>query len=305
MRNLGTWILGAAAVVLALAPATAQTAQGGAKSKTGAPTSSGAPAPTVGDLDLPIDKPVYQPPAPAPGQTPPPFQPPVTPPNPNPSPDPDPTDPTDRPEPEDPRDEPPPTFYGEEIDSENDTIYYVIDASCSMGWDESSYTTLDGQRRTGPRMDRAKVELIRSITGLSENFKFNIIAYDCSTDQWRRRLVEANDSNKADAIGWVNGQQPRGATGTGPATALALEDRDNMSVVLLTDGEPNCGAGGGGGGRGGWDDWDTPDDHRRMIRRANRQGATINVFGIAASGAQRRFCQQVASDSGGSYFDVP
>ena len=42
-----------------------------------------------------------------------------------------------------------------------------------------------------------------------------------------------------------------------------------------------------------------------MIRSANRQGAVINVFGIAATGAQRRFCQQVAADSGGSYIDVP
>jgi len=47
------------------------------------------------------------------------------------------------------------------------------------------------------------------------------------------------------------------------------------------------------------------DGHRAMIRRNNTQGATINVFGISASGSYRAFCQAVASDSGGSYFDVP
>ena len=65
-----------------------------------------------------------------------------------------------------------------------------------------------------------------------------------------------------------------------------------MSVVLLTDGSPNCGASGMTG-------------HRSMIANANTQGATVNVFGIAATGRYRGFCQGVASDSGGSYFDVP
>ena len=45
--------------------------------------------------------------------------------------------------------------------------------------------------------------------------------------------------------------------------------------------------------------------HRSVIRGANSQGATINVFGIAASGSYRAFCQGVASDAGGAYFDVP
>jgi hypothetical protein len=42
-----------------------------------------------------------------------------------------------------------------------------------------------------------------------------------------------------------------------------------------------------------------------MIRDANTQGASVNVFGIAASGSYRAFCQGVASDNGGQYFDVP
>lgn len=193
---------------------------------------------------------------------------------------------------DDPRDTPPPTIYGEEIDSENDTIFYVLDISCSMGWDSQSYTTLDGSTRRGPRIDRAKAELARSISGLGDNFMFNVIAYDCGTRQWQRNMVEADAGNKSSAIGWIMGQSPTGATGTGPATALALANKDNMAVVLLTDGAPNCGASGASG-------------HRSMISSANTQGATINVFGIAASGSYRAFCQSVASDSGGSYFDVP
>jgi hypothetical protein len=236
----------------------------GTSGGTGAPSSSGA---TPDDLDLPIE----------PAK----LAVPITPPA-----------PPEEPPGEDPRDTPPPTIYGEEIDTENDTIFYVLDISCSMGWDTQSYTTVDGQNRRGPRIDRAKAELARSIMGLSDNFKFNIVAYDCGTRRWKGSMQDATDPNKSAAISWTMALQPTGATGTGPACALALGDKDNMTIVLLTDGAPNCGASGLSG-------------HRSMISSANTQGATVNVFGIAASGSYRAFCQGVAGDSGGSYYDVP
>lgn len=195
---------------------------------------------------------------------------------------------------EDPRDEPPPIIYGEEIDSESDTIIYVLDTSGSMDWDYQNYVNLDGQRVNGPRIDRAKTELVRSISALPKNFKFNVVAFSCWVQPWRWELQEANDANKQAASGWVLGLQPYGGTGTGPAVAVALFERENMSIVLLTDGAPNCGTLS-----------QSMEEHRRMIRDNNTQHATINVFGIAASGGYRAFCQQVASDSGGSYFDLP
>lgn len=284
MKLFRSAITGLAALLVATSVATAQstggatpgtgTGTGGPGTGTGTPSTPGA-SPT--NLDLPLEKPVYV--------------------NPNPTPEPDPT--PDDGDTDDPRDEPPPVIYGEEIDSENDTIFYVIDRSGSMDWDEASYTDLDGSRRRGNRMERAKIELARSILGLSQNFRFNVLAYDCSNFQWRRSLQPANDANKSSALAWVRALQPGGATGTGPAVAQALySDRDNMSVVLLTDGEPNCGL----------DDFSSDFDmnaHRRVIRDENVQHATINVFGIAASGQYRRFCQNVAADSGGTYFDVP
>ena len=269
-------ILMLALAVLA-SPAFAQTT-GGPAPTAGTGTTAGSPA-VPADLDLPLTKPVLAaPPAPVPDEG----------------------DDED-----DPRDEPPPVIYGEEIESETDTIFYVIDISGSMDWDNQSYTTLDGSRATGTRMERAKTELSRSIMGLSQNFKFNVIAYDCGTRMWQREMKEANDANKAAALGWVRGLQPVGATGTGPATAQALgADRSNMSVVLLTDGAPNCGV----PEDNNWYNWSESAviaGHRRMINNGNAQRATINVFGIAASGAYRSFCVAVASDSGGSYFDVP
>jgi hypothetical protein len=278
MKLLPNVITLTAAVLLSSTIASAQSTPpaGGMGSGTGPGTGTGTgtpstPAPT--NLDLPMEKPVYV--------------------NPNPTPTPDEDVPIeDDGDEDDPRDEPPPVIYGEEIDTESDTIFYVIDISCSMDWDNQSYTTLDGSRANGPRIDRAKAELSRSILGLSRNFSFNIIAFDCGTRRWSSSMQEANDGNKAAALGWVRSLQPVGATGTGPATALSLGDKENMSVVLLTDGAPNCGA-------------NSDNGHRQMISRANTQGATINVFGIAASGSYRAFCQNVASDAGGSYFDVP
>ena len=269
LTGLTALLLGAS---LTLAQSTGGAGGGSSSTPPPAPgAGSGGGATLPSDLDLPLEKPLYQPPAQ---------------PTPTPVPVPDPIDPTDVPG-------DPPTIYGEEIPSENDTLYYVLDISGSMDWDPLSYTTVDGQRRNGPRIDRAKAELIRSILGLSENFKFNVIAFDCGTLQWRNSLQQANDANKQAGIGWVNALYPRGATGTGPATCLALGDRENKTVVLLTDGAPNCGADG------------TLNGHRRLISSNNSQGARINVFGIAASGSYRSFCQGVAADSGGSYVDVP
>ena len=92
---------------------------------------------------------------------------------------------------DDPRDTPPPTIYGEEIDSENDTIVYVLDISYSMNLGKQSYVRADQSLAMGSRMDRAKAELVRSIDGLGDNFSFNVIAYDCATEAWQEQLVEA------------------------------------------------------------------------------------------------------------------
>ncbi len=274
--NLRSFTTSLAACLVAASVASAQgmggSTSGGPSTGTGTGGGGATPGTTTGsaaptNLDLPMDEPAYV------GE---------------------PTPPVQDPPADDPRDEPPPTIYGEEIDTTNNTIFYVIDISCSMDWDNQSYTTLDGRRANGPRIDRAKAELQRSISGLPQNFKFNIVAFSCSTRTWQRQMQEATDANKQSAMGWVRGLQPTDATGTGPGTCLALADRNNMTVVLLTDGAPNCGT-----------YEQTEASHRNMIRNGNSQHATINVFGIAAYGSYRAFCQNVASDSGGSYYDVP
>ncbi len=242
---------------------------------TGAPT-TGGPATTPGtgpnkDIDLPVDRP-------------PPPPPPVVPPPP--------------PPPKDPPPDKPPTIYGQEIKSENHTIFYVLDISGSMGWDEGQYTKPDGSTARGNRLDRAKSELVKSVASLPDNFKFDMLGYDCGMFPWKGAMQKADSPHKAAAIGWIMAQQPQGGTATGPAGAAGVRVPDNKLVVLLTDGDPNCGAGDGWGGDS------TIQSHRAMIRGANKQNCVVNVYGIGASGSLKAFCQAVAADNGGTYTDV-
>lgn len=213
---------------------------------------------------------------------------------------------TEKPKPPAPPDPPPPSttdqppsIYGKDLQSENGTIFYVIDISGSMAWDHQPFAKPDGSTGNGCRLDRAKVELTKSVLSLPKTFKFNMLAFDCSVYFWQQSLVAADDANKNSAIGWINGLRPQGATGTGPAVVQALATGGSKLVVLLTDGGPNCGAGDGHGGH------TCRQAHRTMIAAANSGHAVINVFGISASGDMKTFCMEVASDAGGSYIDVP
>ena len=197
---------------------------------------------------------------------------------------------------DDPRDEPPPVFFGEEIECEADRLVYVIDVSGSMGAHVIPPGGRYGDGTVYPtRLDGAKRELTRSIRGLTPSIQFDCVQFDCSTSWLWPKLRAASPENKALACAWVERLVRLGTTGTARGMALGLGlDRACLSVVLLTDGAPNCGL-----------QDNTPDGHRTAINAYNTQRAMINVFGIAASGPMRAFCQQVAADSGGSYYDVP
>lgn len=251
------------------------TSSGAGANARGTTRYAGPPAPNSKPdpvMDLPVDKPVFRKPGP-PLPPPPPPPPPVPP-------------------------EDPPTIYNKEIVSESASIIYVIDISGSMSLDDGSYTTPDGQTAKGNRLDRAKAQVIKSIRSLPKNFKFNVFSFDCMPYNWRITVVPADDKNKEFAYSWVQALQPQGATGTGPAVSLALFDKNNKLVVLLTDGAPNCGAGDQSGS------WSCMEEHRTQIRRANSQHATINVFGIGATGEFQQFCLNISGDNNGVYVPV-
>ena len=190
--------------------------------------------------------------------------------------------PIEKPKPLDlPEEEDGPTFYGEDLSSDSESLVFVVDFSCSM-W--------------GSRIAKAKAEVTKAINSLTSNFKFSVVTFMCSVKVWQNQLVEATDQNKQSAASWVNGQSPGGATGTGPAVKTALQiDKDNKLVVLLTDGAPNCLGGG----------WGTTSDHLNMILQANTQKAKVDVFAIQPySDSYRQFCKDIAAKTGGKYKEV-
>lgn len=193
---------------------------------------------------------------------------------------------------------PPPQIYGKDIVSSSASVIYVIDISASMGWEPGQYVAPDGSVQTGARIDRAKAALIKSVTSLPKSFKFNIIAYDCSVIEWQLELVDADAAHKDLADAWIGTLVPQGATGTGPAMTIALMDKTNKLVILLTDGAPNCGAGDEQG------DASCLAAHLSQIDWANTQHAEIDVFGIGATGDFKNFCLMVAAHNAGSYTDV-
>ncbi|MFC1706381.1 hypothetical protein ACFL59_06090 [Planctomycetota bacterium] len=250
-------------LTIALAPAAlAQTSTGGTGTGAGTGTGPGASADHGAEIDLPVGNP-------ADGMA---------------IPDEDPRD--------DPNEDDGPRLYDEDLPTETDSIIYVIDISGSMDWGNSSYTGLDGNPTTGSKLERAKVELIKSVAQLTEEFEFNIIAYDCSMRRWSGTRQRATAANKSAARQWVQGLSAGGATGTGPAGALALQEKDNFTIAILSDGAPNCGASGIPG-------------HLNMILSANSQGAKCHTFGIAATGQFEAFLRSIADQTGGNYYPVP
>jgi hypothetical protein len=191
-----------------------------------------------------------------------------------------------------------PKLYDEDIPTTTDSVIFVIDRSGSMDLKVRPFAGLDGEPIVdGSRLDYVKTEIIRSIGTLPASFSFNLITFSACVESWRPGRVPATPASKAAAAEWVRGIAATGWTNTGGATSLALSDRGNRTIMLLSDGEPNfldCGESYVG-------DYDT---HRRVIRTANVQHASIHCFGIALDEQTRGFMQAVAADSGGSFREL-
>lgn len=184
----------------------------------------------------------------------------------------------DPPQDDDPRDTPPPTIYGEDILSSKETVVFVLDRSGSMSLG-----------RPNSRLDRAKRELAIAVSSLPDNWEFGICTYGTSIWHLAPKLIVASPVNKAAAIKWVNKCAASGSTHTGPAMVDSFSRYDSDYYVLITDGAPANGT----------------QFTRDMIKNGNTDGAVIDVFGVEATGEFRAFCQAVAAESGGAYFDVP
>jgi hypothetical protein len=194
---------------------------------------------------------------------------------------------------------PPPSsvFYGEVVTGPS--IVYVLDYSQTMG----AVAERVDYRTTLNRWEVCQREAARSIRSLSPEMSFGVVVFGtsggCGVRVWRSSLQPATPANVASAVSWLHVGFPDvmflgGATPTAPGVIRAfrlLPDR----IALLTDGQPSpCGYAGY-----------PPLAHRAAIAAANEEGVPIDVFGVGMWQVPREFCAGVASDSGGTFFEIP
>ncbi|QDV46986.1 von Willebrand factor type A domain protein [Stieleria neptunia] len=173
-------------------------------------------------------------------------------------------------------------YYGINIYAKR--LLFVIDRSGSMK------TVVGGHAR----IQRAKMELITAINGLDEQCQFGILVFDNDVRAWREELVEANETNKRNAIRFVEYLSAGRSTNTYAALRRSLNfDPQLEAVFLLTDGEPTYGQ------------VVNPSAILLDILRRNEvHNVTINTIAIAVEPLMATFLRNLSEPSNGEFREV-
>lgn len=183
-------------------------------------------------------------------------------------------------------------IFGQSLPMPGERVSYVIDTSGSMFWEYGTYTDRFGNRITGTRLDFVRDRVVSSLQGLPDSAMFNLIGFSCPREQWAPSTQAASLANKNDAEAWLLGLLAWGGRSIGPAVAQALEEKENRTVILISLGTLNCGAGGTAG-------------HLADIVNENTQGAAVHTFCLACSGGvPSQFMMDIATMTGGTYTEI-
>ncbi|MCZ6690332.1 MAG: IPT/TIG domain-containing protein [Planctomycetota bacterium] len=182
-------------------------------------------------------------------------------------------------------------FFGGTFPIPGNQVIYVIDTSGSMSYGFGPYVDRFDNTVTTTRWELVQDRVISSIQALPSTARFNIYRYACPISSWSSQTEPADAANKASAETWLLGWFPWGGAATGPAVASALQERQNETVLLATDGQSNCGATGTSG-------------HLCVILTANDQDAVIHTFGIEPIGIYRDFLMDIARNTKGTFTDI-
>ncbi len=136
-------------------------------------------------------------------------------------------------------------FYG--IRTRSKRIVFCIDISGSMEF------PLDGRNgKKPPRIQRAKVELIKALNALRPDCSFAIVVYNAKVSSWNQgKMKLATTKTKKTARKYVENLEPLGATNiydalvtslriAGPPRGKNKEPRGD-TIFFLTDGQPTHG----------------------------------------------------------------
>lgn len=182
-------------------------------------------------------------------------------------------------------------LMGQTLPIPGDRVTYLIDISGSMGSGTLNWTDRFGNPVTGTRLEFVQDRVIASFQALPDTARFNVFNFACNRNSWMPQTEFATAANKVDAEAWVMGLAAWGGTGTGPAISAALQERENLTLLIITDGQPNCGASGTAG-------------HVCLAMSGNTQGATFHTFGIEAFGTFQQFLEDLAAATGGTFTAV-
>ena len=92
------------------------------------------------------------------------------------------------------------------------------------------------------RLDYCQEALGRAIEEqLEEQDEFNLIAFSSGVTPWKKKLVEASDSNKKAARKWLKALRHDGETNIHDTLELAFTLKGVDTIYFLTDGTPTVG----------------------------------------------------------------
>lgn len=174
-------------------------------------------------------------------------------------------------------------FFGIRIVSHR--VIFIIDVSGSMQEQlNSEYEGKTGQ----PRMEVAKRELERCVTGLDTSALFNIVTFSSDVDRWMDgSLAGASEKNRAAAKEYVGKLMAAGGTNLYGALKDAFRDLDVDTIFVLSDGEPSVG------------EETDPTVIREHVKAWNEhRGIQINTIAV---GGQFQILEWLAADSGGTH----
>ena len=174
-------------------------------------------------------------------------------------------------------------FFGIKIISHK--VIFIIDISGSMNEGLlNEYQGMKGQSR----IEVAKSELLKCVTGLDSSAFFNIIIFSSGVDKWvDGGLAAATQKNRDEAKAYIERIGANGGTNLYDAVELAFEDKDVDTIFIMSDGEPNLGK------------ESDPVVIREHVKAWNEhRGIVINTIQVAG---QFQILDWLAEDSGGTH----
>ncbi|MBU3729446.1 MAG: VWA domain-containing protein [Phycisphaerales bacterium] len=167
-----------------------------------------------------------------------------------------------------------PEFMGVKGDGTN--VVYILDFSGSMEGEKITYL---------------KIELKRSILGLTGRNRFQVILFNhVAIENPARGMLPATKQNTRACAGWVDGERAGGGTNPVGALEIALSSLKPDTIYLLTDGA-----------------FDDDNDVFALLARLNPEGKVqVNTIGFGM-GANVAVLERIARENRGryTYIDVP